>query len=92
MHELAFAQQILEAVESAAADYPDARVTRVKLKADEYMAIEPASLRFALESIAHDTVMAGAEVEIEEMSSASEDGERPWSGAGLVVEEIELDE
>ena len=66
-------------------------MTRVKLKADEYLALEPASLRFCLESISQDTIMDGAEIEIEEVQPPP-DAERPLFGAGLVIEEIELDE
>ena len=49
MHELSFAQQILETVQREAAGFGGVRVTRVKLRADEYLALEPASLRFCLD-------------------------------------------
>ncbi|HQM48366.1 MAG TPA: hydrogenase maturation nickel metallochaperone HypA [Candidatus Hydrogenedentes bacterium] len=91
MHELSFAQQILETVQREAAGFGGVRVTRVKLRADEYLALEPASLRFCLESISQDTIMAGAEIEIEEVAAPA-GAERPLFGAGLVIEEIELDE
>ena len=91
MHELSFAEQILETIQRETAAYSGARVTRVKLKTDEYLALEPASLRFCLESISVNTVMDGAEIEIEEVQPPP-GAERPFFGAGLVIEEIELDE
>ena len=91
MHELSFAQQILETIQRETAGFEGARVTRVSLRADEYLALEPASLRFCLESIAVDTIMEGAIIEIEE-EPLPPGAERPLFGAGLVIEEIELDE
>ena len=91
MHELSFAQQILETIQRETAGYEGARVTRVKLRADEFLALEPASLRFCLESISQDTIMDGAEIDIEEVA-APPGSDRPLFGAGLVIEEIELDE
>jgi len=91
MHELSFAQQILETIQRETTGYEGARVTRVKLRADEFLALEPASLRFCLESISQDTIMDGAEIEIEEVQPPPGE-QRPFFGAGLVIEEIELDE
>lgn len=56
---------------------------RVRLRAGEALALEPASLRFCLEAISVDTVMNGARIEM------VEDGEL---GSELIVEEIEIDE
>lgn len=91
MHELSFAEQILETIQRETAAFGAARVTRVKLRADEYLALEPASLRFCLESIAVNTIMDGARIEIEEVPLPA-GTDRPLFGAGLVIEEIELDE
>jgi len=91
MHELSFAQQILETIQRETAGFDGARVTRVKLRADEYLALEPASLRFCLESISVDTIMDGAAIEIEEVPLPP-GAKRPLFAAGLVIEEIELDE
>lgn len=84
MHELSFAQQVLECVEHEAAVWPGSRVTRVRMRSGALLALEPASLRFALECISAGTVAEGAVFEC----FASEDD----PGADLVVEEIELDE
>lgn len=67
MHEMSFAEQILENVLAEAKSYPGARVTRVKLRADELLALEPASLRFCLEAISVDTPMEGAKIEMREI-------------------------
>ncbi len=91
MHELSFAQQILETILRETAGFAGARVTRIKLRTDEFLALEPASLRFCLESISQDTIMGGAEIEIEEVAAPA-GSERPLFGAGLIIEEIELDE
>ena len=66
MHELSFAQQIMENVLREAAAYPGARIVRVRLRADELLALEPASLRFALEALAVGTPMEGAEIDMRE--------------------------
>jgi hydrogenase nickel incorporation protein HypA/HybF len=66
MHEMSFAQQILDVVLREAEAYPGARVTRVKLKAGALLALEPASLRFCLEAIAADTPMEGAALDMVE--------------------------
>ncbi len=67
MHELSFAAQILETVQREVAGYPGCRVRRIKLRAGEMLALEPASLRFCLEGIAEGTVMEGAQVDFEEI-------------------------
>jgi hydrogenase nickel incorporation protein HypA/HybF len=81
MHELSFAQQVLESVIRQADAYPGCNITRMKLCAGGDLALEPASLRFALEAIAVGTCAEGADIELSE-------GE----GSALIIEEIELDE
>lgn len=80
---MSFAEQILESVQDQSAQFPGMRVTRVRLRTGELLAIEPASLRFCLEGISQDTVMEGAAIDIiEEADMAPE----------IIIEEIELDE
>jgi hydrogenase nickel incorporation protein HypA/HybF len=66
MHEMAFAEQILEGVQRAAEPYAGSAVTRVRLRAGERLALEPASLRFCLEAISVGTCMEGAQIELNE--------------------------
>lgn len=83
MHEMSFAEQIIDVVEREAQAYPGGRVTRIKLRAGEALALEPASLRFAIEALSVDTPMAGAQVELYEDAQG---------GMEVYVEEIELDD
>jgi hydrogenase nickel incorporation protein HypA/HybF len=66
MHELSFAQQILDSVLSEAANYPGCKVVRVKLRASDALALEPASLRFCLEAISVGTIAEGLMLDMEE--------------------------
>ncbi len=84
MHEMAFAQQILDCVQSYTADYPNARVTRLRLASGARLALDPASLRFCLEAIAVGSVMDGASIELLESPNDQD--------SALTVEEIELNE
>ena len=70
MHELSFAEQVVESVQREAAKYPGYAVTRVRLRAGELLAIEPASLRFCLEAISVGTVMENAAIEMTESAAA----------------------
>ncbi len=79
MHELSFAEQILDAVQTEAMKYPDARVARIRLRAGEQLALEPASLTFCLNAIAAGTSAEDAKIDIE-----------PAPGDELIIEEIEL--
>jgi len=82
MHELSFAQQILEVVVREAQQYPAHKVVRIKVRASDALVLEPSSLRFCLEAISMDTVAEGAVIEINETNDETD----------LMVEEIELDE
>ena len=66
MHEMSFAVQIFENVAREAGRYPGSRVVRIRLRAGEALAVEPASLRFCLEAISMDTSLEGAAVEVVE--------------------------
>lgn len=79
MHELSFAEQILDTVQREAAAYPDTRIIRIRLRAGELLGIEPASLEFCLKAISAGTVANTAEIEIE-----------PVPGGELIIQEIEL--
>jgi len=80
---MSFAQQVIEVIEREVQAYPDGKVTRITLRAGAKLALEPASLRFAIEALSVGTAMDGAVVEL------SED---PQGGMELYVEEIELDD
>ncbi len=67
MHELSFAEQIVDAVKLAVVEYPNAKVTTLRLRAGQWLALEPASLKFCLDTISINTVLEGAEVQIEEV-------------------------
>lgn len=66
MHEFSFAEQIYERVLSEVDKHPGYRVSRIKLRATEALALEPASLRFCLEAITVGTAMEGAELDMDE--------------------------
>lgn len=66
MHELSFAQQVIEAIEKNIADYPGARVLRVRLAMGAMLALEPASLQFALDALARGTALEHAEFQMHE--------------------------
>ncbi len=65
MHELSFAEQVVDCVERETKKYPGHKVVRVKLRVGEFLAIEPSSLRFCLEGISAGTAVEGAEFQIQ---------------------------
>lgn len=87
MHEMSFAEQVLDVVLREAAAYPDARIGRVRVRVGALLAVDPGSLRFSLEAISLDTPAEGAELEIIEEPLEGAAGE-----SALIVEEIELSE
>lgn len=66
MHELSLAEDVLRIVEVAAARDGFTRVSRLTLEAGALAAVEVPALRFALESLAPGTCLAGARFDIEE--------------------------
>lgn len=66
MHELSLAGGILRVLEQTQARDPFTRVTHLRLEAGALCGVEIESLRFALNSIATNTVLAGASIEIYE--------------------------
>jgi len=69
MHELGFAEQILNCVVGEARRHGARRALRVKLQMGKYSGLEKASLSFCLEAISAGTLMEGAEIEIEETAA-----------------------
>jgi len=68
MHEMGIAMQIIEiAGASIPSDMMHVKVTRVNLKVGKLAAVVPESLRFCFDIVAKDTVLAGAELVIEEI-------------------------
>lgn len=66
MHELSLAGGILRLIEQTRERDPFERVTHVALEVGALSGVEVESLRFALQAIAPDTCLAGAEIEIQE--------------------------
>ena len=66
MHEMGFAEQVVESVVREAAAYPGTKVIRVGMRAGKMLALEPDSLRFCIEAISTGTVMEGAEIDLVE--------------------------
>lgn len=66
MHELGLAADILSLVQAAAARERFFRVAHLSLEAGALAGVEASALRFALESIAPGTCLAGASIEIKE--------------------------
>ena len=67
MHEFGVIQGILTAVEEIAAKNNLKKVTEVVVKIGKFRQIVPEFLRFAFETIAQDTVVAGAKLIIEDV-------------------------
>jgi hydrogenase nickel incorporation protein HypA/HybF len=66
MHELSFAEQILECVERTAQGHSCSRVVRIRLSAPETLGLNKDSLIFCLQGIATGTIVEGAEIEVVE--------------------------
>ena len=66
MHELSLAGGILRVLEQTRAREPFERITQLRLEVGALASVEIESLRFALHSIAADTVLAGAVIEIDQ--------------------------
>lgn len=66
MHELSLATGVLSLVEDAVRGEGPVRVERVVLEVGRLAGVETAALRFALESLAPDSVLQYASIEIEE--------------------------
>jgi len=71
MHEVSLAGNILQLVEQAQAREPFERVTLLRLRAGALVAVDITALRFALESIAPGTCLAGAQIDIEEQAATA---------------------
>jgi hydrogenase nickel incorporation protein HypA/HybF len=68
MHEMGIAMQIIEiASASIPQDVADVRVERVNLKIGKLAAVVPESLRFCFEIASKETLLAGAELHIDEI-------------------------
>lgn len=66
MHELSLAGGILRVLEQTRERDPFERVTQLRLQVGALANVEIESLRFALESIATHTILAGASIEIDQ--------------------------
>jgi len=66
MHELSLAEGILRVLEQARARDPFARITQLRLEVGALASVEIESLRFALNSIAANTLLVGASIEIDQ--------------------------
>lgn len=66
MHELSLAGGILRIVEEAAARERFTRLTRLRLEAGSLSGVDVRALNFALQSIAPGTLLAEAEIQIDE--------------------------
>jgi hydrogenase nickel incorporation protein HypA/HybF len=66
MHEMSLAGSILQLVEDAAARERFTRVKCLRLEAGALAGVEVDALRFAMQALSPCTVLAGAEIEIDE--------------------------
>jgi hydrogenase nickel incorporation protein HypA/HybF len=66
MHEMSLARSILQLVEDAAARERFTRLKRLRPEAGALAGVEVGALRFAMQALAPGTVLAGAEIEIDE--------------------------
>ena len=65
MHEIGIAQRVLRIVEARACEHGEGQVRSLRLRIGELSAVEPQSLRFALEVCSKGTRAEGMTVEIE---------------------------
>ena len=72
MHELAIAQNIIEAVRRALEAHGGGVVRLVRLRIGELSGVEVESLRFGYEMSVSDTELAGSELEIERIAVVCE--------------------
>lgn len=83
MHELATAQDVLSIVQREALRYEAVQVKAIRLRMGIHSHLERRSLSFCLESIAQDTVLEGARIEItpcEADVECAECGRFPYDG------------
>jgi len=66
MHELSFAEQILENVERIAREHAAGKVIRIRLSIGEMLGLNKESLTFCLGAVTAGTILAGARIEFEE--------------------------
>ena len=66
MHELSLAGGILRVLEQARERDPFERITQLRLEVGALASVEIESLRFALNCIAANTILAGASIEIDQ--------------------------
>ena len=66
MHELSLADGILRVLEQTCARDPFERITQLRLEVGALAGVEIEALRFALDSIAAGTLLAGASIEIDQ--------------------------
>lgn len=66
MHEASLAGGVLQLVEDAARRECFSRVVSLRLEAGQLSGVDARALRFALEGLAPGTVLAGAQIDIEE--------------------------
>ena len=71
MHELSLAGGILRVLEQTRERDPFERITQLRLEVGALASVEIESLRFALDSIAENTVLAGASIEIIQPSGSA---------------------
>ena len=65
MHEVAIMTEALRMAEDAAKSAGAARIVRLKLRLGSLSGVVPESMRFAFDVVSHDTMAAGAVLEIE---------------------------
>ncbi len=65
MHELGYAQALLDAVLDLARENNAKRVTKIKLKIGELLLINPEQLKFCFSAVSRGTPAEGAEIEVE---------------------------
>lgn len=68
MHELSIAYSVVETVENAALEAGASRVSAVRLKIGRLSGVVIDALRFSFEIAAENTLLAGARLEIEDVS------------------------
>lgn len=71
MHEIDLALEIVALAREQMLEHGASRVTQVGLKVGELSCVAPEALRFAFESAAQDTEVAGATLQIEQVAATA---------------------
>ncbi len=72
MHEMGIASSLLDTVKNKAAEFPQARLSRVGVRVGEWSGVDVDALRFCLESLKSRSDLDGLHVEIDTLQNRNQ--------------------